>query len=95
MSAAGTDPAPAGLHSSNKEGERPSIRLGAIADDFTGATDLATALVESGFRTSMFIGVDEAVQLSDADAVVVALKTRTPPADQAVSVSRKALTNLR
>ncbi|MGW4971122.1 four-carbon acid sugar kinase family protein, partial [Streptomyces albidoflavus] len=42
--------------------------LGAIADDFTGATDLATMLVSRGFRTLVAIGADAGAVLHlDAD----------------------------
>jgi uncharacterized protein YgbK (DUF1537 family) len=66
--------------------------LGCIADDFTGGTDLANNLVKSGFRTVQTIGVPQSVgQLENIDAVVVALKTRTCPVDQAVHESKEAL----
>ena len=67
--------------------------LGAIADDLTGATDLANTLVKQGMRTVQVIGVP-AVEASvpDADAIVVALKSRTIPAAEAVAQSRAALT---
>ncbi len=66
--------------------------LGCIADDFTGGTDLANNLVKSGFRTVQTIGIPKSVsQFEDIDAVVVALKTRTSPAEQAVRESRDAL----
>jgi 3-dehydrotetronate 4-kinase len=70
--------------------------LGCIADDFTGATDLASMLVKHGMRTVQRIGVpheDEAAP--DADAVVVALKSRTAPVRQAISESLAALAWLR
>ncbi|APE30784.1 hypothetical protein BOX17_07355 [Halomonas aestuarii] len=68
------------------------IVLGAIADDFTGATDLANNLVRSGMRCVQVIGVPEApLALEDVDAVVVALKSRSCPASQAVSESLAAL----
>jgi uncharacterized protein YgbK (DUF1537 family) len=56
-----------------------TIRLGCIADDFTGATDLANNLVRAGMRAVQTIGVpaDDAAATIDADAVVVALKSRT------------------
>ena len=57
--------------------------LGCIADDFTGATDLASTLVRQGMRTVQVIGVPDAVP--EADAVVVALKSRTAPAGDAVA----------
>jgi uncharacterized protein YgbK (DUF1537 family) len=68
-----------------------SIKLGCIADDFTGATDLANNLVRAGMRTVQTIGIPGAPLRDDADAVVVALKTRTLPADEAVAQSLAAL----
>lgn len=64
--------------------------LGCIADDFTGATDLASLLTRGGMRVVQTIGVPEQ-PVGDADAVVVALKSRTAPVDQAVSQSLSAL----
>ncbi len=64
--------------------------LGCIADDFTGATDLASTLVRNGMRTVQVIGVP-AGPVPDADAVVVALKARTNPAREAVAESLAAL----
>ncbi len=73
-----------------------AILLGAIADDFTGATDLANTLVQQGMRAVQLIGVpDEKQQIGDADAVVVALKSRSTPVEQAVSDSIAALDWLR
>ncbi len=64
------------------------LRLGCIADDFTGATDLANNLVRGGMRTVVAIGVPDQDQAIDADAIVVALKTRTAPVhDAALSLS--------
>lgn len=68
-----------------------SIKLGCIADDFTGATDLANNLVRAGMRTVQTIGIPGAPLRDEADAVVVALKTRTLPADEAVAQSLAAL----
>ncbi len=65
--------------------------LGCIADDFTGATDLASTLVRGGMRTVQLIGVPSGPAPADADAVVVALKSRTSPAGQAVRDSLAAL----
>jgi 3-dehydrotetronate 4-kinase len=66
--------------------------LGAIADDFTGATDLCSMLVRGGMRTVQLIGVPSAdLAVPDADAVVVALKSRTAPVRQAVADSLAAL----
>lgn len=73
-----------------------SLLLGAIADDFTGATDLASMLVRHGMPTVQLIGVpDEEVEAGDARAVVVALKSRTVPAADAVRQSLAALEWLR
>ncbi|WP_414124789.1 3-oxo-tetronate kinase [Rhizobium sp. BR 317] len=72
------------------------ILLGVIADDFTGATDIASILVREGMRTVMSIGVPtSAFDVHDADAVVVALKSRTTPVAEAVAQSLDALTWLR
>ncbi len=65
--------------------------LGVIADDFTGATDVASMLVRAGMRTVQVIGVPDRPP-PDADAVVVALKTRAIPPAEAV---REALAALR
>ena len=70
--------------------------LGAIADDFTGATDLCSMLVRGGMRTVQLIGVPRPGDpVPDADAVVVALKSRTAPVRQAVDESLAALAWLR
>jgi uncharacterized protein YgbK (DUF1537 family) len=72
------------------------LLLGAIADDFTGATDLANTLVRQGMRTVQLIDVPDATTaLPDADAIVVALKSRTIPAADAVRQSLAALAWLR
>ncbi len=68
--------------------------LGCIADDFTGATDLASMLVQNGMRTVQLIGVPDGPP-PDADAVVVALKSRTIPAAEAVKQSLAAFEWLR
>jgi uncharacterized protein YgbK (DUF1537 family) len=64
--------------------------LGVIADDFTGATDVASMLVRAGMPTVQVLGVPEG-DLPDADAIVIALKTRTIPATNAVAQSLAAL----
>jgi uncharacterized protein YgbK (DUF1537 family) len=70
--------------------------LGAIADDFTGATDLCSMLVRGGMRTVQLIGVPHPGDpVPDADAVVVALKSRTAPVRQAIDESTAALAWLR
>jgi 3-dehydrotetronate 4-kinase len=70
--------------------------LGAVADDFTGATDLCSMLVRGGMRTVQLIGVPRDTDpRPDADAVVVALKSRTAPVREAVRDSLAALDWLR
>ena len=64
--------------------------LGVIADDFTGATDIAGMLVKGGMRTIQTIGVPATVS-DDVDAVVVALKSRSSPPEEAVASSLAAL----
>jgi len=68
--------------------------LGCIADDFTGATDLANNLVRAGMRCVQTIGVP-AGSVDGVDAVVVALKSRTAPVDEAVRDSLAAARWLR
>ena len=68
-----------------------TLLLGAIADDFTGATDLANTLVRQGMRTVQLIGVPTQRAPAAVDAVVVALKSRTTPAAEAVAQSLAAL----
>ncbi|WP_280153805.1 3-oxo-tetronate kinase [Piscinibacter sp. XHJ-5] len=65
--------------------------LGVIADDFTGATDVASMLVRAGMRTVQLIGVPHDDAAPSADALVIALKSRTVPAAQAVTESLAAL----
>ncbi len=65
--------------------------LGCIADDFTGATDLANNLVRGGMRVVQTIGVPSGDLPEAVDAVVVSLKSRTIPAADAVSQSLQAL----
>jgi hypothetical protein len=69
--------------------------LGCIADDFTGASDLANTLAKTGFRTTQFIGVPEGAASGDCEAGVVALKSRSIPAAEAVAQSLTALDWLR
>ena len=73
-----------------------AVLLGCIADDFTGATDLASMLVRHGMATVQLIGVpEEGIHAGDAQAVVVALKSRTIPAAEAIAQSLAALAWLR
>jgi len=68
-----------------------ALKLGCIADDFTGATDLANNLVRSGMRVVQTIGVPSGPLNVEVDAVVVALKSRTIPAAGAIAQSLDAL----
>jgi uncharacterized protein YgbK (DUF1537 family) len=66
--------------------------LGIIADDFTGATDIAGMLVKNGMRTIQTIGIPAKGAIpDDVDAVVVALKTRSIAAKDAIAQSLDAL----
>jgi uncharacterized protein YgbK (DUF1537 family) len=68
-----------------------SILLGVIADDYTGASDVANVLRQNGLRTVQTIGVPETgLALPETDAVVVSLKSRSVPAELAVSLSLSA-----
>ncbi len=69
--------------------------LGCIADDFTGATDLANNLVRAGMRVVMTVETPASHQRIEADALVVALKSRTVPATVAVDKSLEACRWLR
>src|SRR5436309_13618314 len=69
--------------------------LGCIADDFTGGTDLAGMLVKHGMRTVQMICVPQGPHPEDADAIVVALKSRTTAPEHAVAESLAALQWLR
>ena len=65
--------------------------LGAIADDYTGGTDIALAFRQAGLRTLLFFGPPEATaELPPHDAIVIALKSRTTPPEQAVAESLAA-----
>ena len=68
-----------------------SVLLGCIADDFTGGTDLAGMLVKAGMRTVQMIGVPQGPLDDDIDAVVIALKSRTSPVEEAIAESLAAL----
>ncbi|HZP78286.1 MAG TPA: 3-oxo-tetronate kinase [Pseudolabrys sp.] len=70
--------------------------LGVIADDFTGASDIANTLAkglggDGGLRTSQYLGVPAFAAAPEIEAGVVALKTRSVPLDAAVDQSLRAL----
>jgi len=68
------------------------LAFAAIADDFTGATDLANMLVRAGLRAVLAVGVDglHAIRSAETDAIVIALKTRSIEARLAVEASVEA-----
>ena len=73
-----------------RAGINPSVRvvLECIADDYTGGTDVAAGLRRAGLRTVLLFGEpDPSEAIPDCDAVVVALKSRTIPAPDAVAQS--------
>ncbi len=65
--------------------------LGVIADDFTGATDIASFLVQNGLPTVQLNGVPQDETQINAQAAVISLKSRSCPAEQAVEQSLQAL----
>ena len=67
------------------------MRLGVIADDFTGATDIASFLVQNGLSTIQFNGVPENVESITAQAIVISLKSRSCAAELAIARSLEAL----
>ncbi|NED08028.1 four-carbon acid sugar kinase family protein, partial [Streptomyces sp. SID6648] len=69
-----------------------TLRIGCIADDFTGGTDVAAAFRRAGLRTALVFGTPEDTTAlpADCDAAVVALKSRSTPADEAVADSLAA-----
>ena len=68
-----------------------TLALGVIADDYTGASDLANTLTKEGLRTVQAVGVPHPhLTLPDADAVVIALKSRSLPVEEAVDLSLRA-----
>lgn len=66
-------------------------RLGVIADDFTGATDIASFLTQNGLATIQFNGVPQRQEEIAAQAIVISLKSRSCPPEQAVEQSLAAL----
>ncbi|RFB88508.1 serine kinase [Rhizobium leguminosarum bv. trifolii] len=67
------------------------ILLGSIADDYTGASDLANTLTKNGLSTVQTVGIpDPSLALPDVDAVVVSLKIRSVPATDAVTAATSA-----
>jgi uncharacterized protein YgbK (DUF1537 family) len=68
-----------------------AIVLGCIADDYTGASDLANTLTRNGLRTIQTIGIPAAsFEMPEVDAAVIAMKIRSIPAADAVAAARSA-----
>ena len=65
--------------------------LGCIGDDFTGSSDLGNTLTKAGMRTVQYVGVPDRPALPEVEAGVVALKSRSIPAEEAVRMSLQAL----
>ena len=66
------------------------LKIGVIADDFTGATDIASFLVKNGLKTIQLTRLDEDFPCPDVDALVISGKTRSCPKDEAIADSLKA-----
>lgn len=69
--------------------------FGAIADDFTGATDLAALLARSGVCVSLRLGVPDSAPYETSPVEIIALKCRTSPVDDAIAETQRALSWLR
>ncbi len=83
-------------HLDRAEPSRLVPTLGCVADDLTGATDVASALTDAGLSVTLILGVPvPSSPVGPCDAVVVALKSRTLPVDEAVRQSSAALNWLR
>jgi 3-dehydrotetronate 4-kinase len=68
-----------------------TLILGCIADDYTGASDLANTLTRQGLRTIQTIGLPApGLDLPEVDAMVIAFKSRSIPAEEAIALSRSA-----
>ncbi|MDA4843871.1 3-oxo-tetronate kinase [Hoeflea poritis] len=66
------------------------MKLGVIADDFTGASDIALTLSEGGMRSAQYVGIPDGPAEAGTEAGIVGLKSRTVPVDEAVEKSLKA-----
>ncbi len=83
------------MHSSTSPSTSRAIRLGVIADDFTGGTDIAGFLVENGLSVIQLSDVPALDAAVDSEAVVISLKSRSCPPEKAVRMSLAALRYLR
>lgn len=72
-----------------------NLLIGCVADDFTGASDASSFLRRQGLRTVLCTGIPDSLDFSEScDAVVIALKTRSVPAEEAVCASLAAMRRL-
>jgi 3-dehydrotetronate 4-kinase len=67
------------------------LLIGCIADDFTGASDIANTLAKAGMKTVQTVGIPDSAFKSTADACVISLKSRSIPANDAVAQSLASL----
>jgi len=67
------------------------MRIGVIADDFTGASDIAGFLVEGGMKTIMYNGIPTEQPPAQIDAMVISLKIRSCPAEEAIQQALQSL----
>ena len=72
------------------------MKIGVIADDFTGASDIANTLAkgvepEGGLRTAQFPGIPTTPADEAIEAGVISLKSRTARVEEAVAYSLRAL----
>ncbi|MCC8379221.1 3-oxo-tetronate kinase [Xenorhabdus sp. PB30.3] len=74
-----------------------TIKLGVIADDFTGATDIASFMVQNGWRVVLLFSIPDNRTFipHDVDAIVISLKIRSCPVEEALEQSLKACEWLR
>lgn len=66
-------------------------KIGCVADDLTGATDVAVAMSAAGARTALIVGTEPGSAMGDADALVIAQKTRSLPVAEALRQTGAAL----
>ena len=67
------------------------LKLGVIADDFTGATDIASFLVLNGLTTVQLCGVSSSTPLPDAEAIVISHKSRSCSREEAIASTQASL----
>ena len=74
-----------------------AVLTGVIADDFTGATDIASFMSEQGWRVALLPGIPGPADKwgEEADAIVISLKSRSLPADEACQQARQCYQWLR